>query len=79
MARHSLREIVLMVLAVLGGLGILLLIGSRLIYFMAGSMTPGTSGGVGAVVGGIGVNLFAMSIVAVVAIIVALAIFLWRR
>lgn len=78
MARHSLREIVLMVLAVLGGLGILLLIGARLIHVTAGSTTAGT-GGVGAVVGGLSVNLFTMLIVAVVAFVVVLAVFLWRR
>jgi hypothetical protein len=78
MARHNLREIVLMVLAVLGGLGILLLIGTRLIHVTAGSTTAGT-GGVGAVVGGFGVSLFALAIVAVVAIVVVLAVFLSRR
>ena len=78
MARHNLREIVLMVLAVLGGLGILLLIGTRLIHVTAGSTTAGT-GGVGAVVGGFGVSLFALAIVVVAAIVVVLAVFLSRR
>ena len=78
MARHNLREIVLMVLAVLGGLGILLLICTRLIHVTTGSPTPGT-GGVGAVVGGVGVNLFAMLIVTVVAFVVVLAVLLWKR
>ena len=41
MARHSFREIVLMVLAVLGGLGILLLIGTRLIHVTASSDAGG--------------------------------------
>jgi hypothetical protein len=78
MARHNLREIVLMVLAVLGGLGILLLIGTRLINVTAGFTTAGT-GGVGAVVGGVSVSLFAVLLFAAVAIILALAVFLWRR
>lgn len=78
MAPHNFREIVLMVLAVLGGLGILLLIGTRLIHVTA-SPTPAGTGGVGAVVGGFGVSLFALAIVAVVAIVVGLAVFLSRR
>jgi hypothetical protein len=78
MARHSFREIVLMVLAVLGGLGILLLIGTRLIHVTASSAPAGT-GGVGAVVGGFGVGLFGLAIIAMVAIAVVLAVFLWRR
>lgn len=78
MARHNFFEIVLMVLAVLGGLGILLLIGTRLIHVTAGSTTAGT-GGVGAVVGGVGVSLLAILILVVVAIIGALAVFIWRR
>jgi hypothetical protein len=78
MTRHNFREIVLMVLAVIGGLGILLLIGTRLIHVTASS-TPASTGGVGAVVGGVSVGLFALAIVAVVAIVVVLAVFLWRR
>jgi hypothetical protein len=78
MPRHNFLEIVLMVLAVLGGLGILLLIGTRLIHVTA-SFTPADTGGVSAVVGGFGVSLFALAIVAVVAIVVVLAVFLWRR
>ncbi len=78
MARHNFREIVLMVLAVLGGLGILLLIGIRLIHVTA-SPTPADTGGIGPVVGGVGVSLFALAIVALVAVVVVLAVFLWRR
>jgi len=77
MLRHNFLEIVLMVLAVLGGLGILLLIGSRLIHVTAGP--AGTGGGVGAFVGGVSINLFAMLIVAVVAFVVVLAVLLSRR
>jgi hypothetical protein len=78
MARHNFREIVLMVLAVLGGLGILLLIGTRLIHVTAWNSPAGT-GGVGAVVGGVSVSLFALAMVALVAIVVGLAVFLSRR
>ena len=78
MARHKLSEIVLMVSAVVGGLGILLLIGTRLIHLTAGSATAGT-GGVGAVAGGVSVPLFTILIVAVIAIVFALAIFLRNK
>lgn len=79
MARHNLREIVLMVLAVLGGLAILLLLGTRLIHLTATSTTAGTGGGVRSLVFGVSASLFALAMVAVVAIVVALAVFLWRR
>jgi hypothetical protein len=76
MARHNFREIVLMVLAVLGGLGILLLIGTHL--SPARSILPG-NGGVVFAVSGVSVRLFALAILALVAIAVMLAVFLWRR
>lgn len=79
MARHNLREIVLMVLAVLGGLAILLLLGTRLIHLTATSTTAGTGGEVRSFVFGVSASLFALAMVAVVAIVVALAVFLWRR
>ena len=79
MPRHNLREIVLMVVSVLGGLGILLLIGNRLILVARRSTTAGTGGGIGAGVGGISVSLFAMTIVAVLAFVVVLAVLLWKR
>jgi len=78
MPRHNFREIVLMILAVLGGLGILLLIGARLFHSTASSIPPGNSG-VSFVVGGVSVKLFAMLIVAVVAFVVMLAVFVWKR
>jgi hypothetical protein len=79
MPRHNLREIVLMVVAVLGGLGILLLIGTRLILVAGRSTTAGTGGGIGAGVGGVSASLFAMMIVAVLAFVGVVAVFLWRR
>lgn len=78
MARRNFREIVLMILAVLGGLGILLLISSRLIHVTASSIPPG-DGGFAFAVSGASVRLFVLAIVAVVAIVVVLAVFLWRR
>ena len=78
MPRHNFREIVLMVLAVLVGLGILLLIGARLFHFTENSIPPG-NGGVSFVVSGISIRLFAMLIVAVVAFVVMLAVLLWKR
>jgi hypothetical protein len=65
-----------MVLAVLGGLGILLLIGTHL--SPARSILPG-NGGVVFAVSGVSVRLFALAILALVAIAVMLAVFLWRR
>ena len=78
-ARHDFREIVLMVLAVLVGLGILLLIGTGLFHFTASSIPPGNGGGAVFVVGGLSVKLLAMLMVAVVLIVAGLAVFLSRR
>ncbi len=77
MARNNFREIVLIVLAILGGLGILLVIGSRLMHIAVGRATAGT-GGIAAVTGGFGVPLFSLVIVVLV-IVVVLAVSLWRR
>ena len=78
MAQRNFREIVIMVLAVLVGLGILLLISSRLILAMARPILPG-NGGVTFAVSGISVKLLAMLIVAVVAFAIVLAVLVWRR
>lgn len=77
MARHNFREIVLIVLAILGGLGILLVIGSRLMHIAVGRATAGTAG-VAAVTGGVSVPLFSLVIV-VLAIVLVLAVLLGRR
>ena len=66
-----------MTLALLVGLGILLLIAPRLMHIAIRRSTAGT-GGIAAVSGGISVTLFSLVIV-VLAIVVVLAIFLWRR
>ena len=77
MARYNFREIVLIVLAILGGLGILLVIGSRLMHIAVGRAVAGTGGGA-TVTGGVGVPLFSLVIV-VLAIVVVLAVLLGRR
>lgn len=77
MARHNFREIVLMILALLGGLAILMLIGSRLMHITGRRETAGT-GGIAAVTGGVSVPIFSVVIVAL-AMVVVLAVFLWRR
>ena len=70
MTRHSLAEILLMVLAVCGVLAILLLVGAGLLHPAARSMPPGT-GGIGFSIGGLRAIVFSVLIVAVVAIIIA--------
>jgi hypothetical protein len=70
MTRHSLAEILLMVLAVCGALAILSLVGAGLLHLAARSMAPGdwafsvSSAGLRAVV-------FSVFIVAVIAIVIA--------
>lgn len=78
MARHNFREIVLMVLAVLGGLAIVLLIGTRLTQVVANAIPPGDHGIVFSI-GGVSRKQFAMVIAALVGIVVLLAAFPWRR
>jgi uncharacterized membrane protein len=78
MTRLKLPEIVMMVLAVLGGLGILCIIGTRLMH-VAADRTTAETGGISAVAGGFGVSLFTLIVVVVLAIVVVLAVFLWRR
>ena len=77
MARHNFREIILILLAILGALGIVLVIGSRLIHIAVGRATAGT-GGIAASTGGVGVPLFSLVII-VLAIVVVLAVLLRRR
>jgi hypothetical protein len=70
MTRHSLAEILLMVLAVCGALAILSLIGTGLLHLTGGSTPPGT-GTFAVTFGGLSAILFSVLIVAVVAIIIA--------
>ena len=73
MTRHSLAEILLMVLAVCGALAILSLIGTGLLHLTARSMPPGT-GGIGFSIGGLSAIVFSVLVVAVVAIIIAVMV-----
>jgi len=79
MTRLKFSEIVVMVLALLGGLGIFFIIGTRLIL-LALSGGTGESGGSGFVIsGGISRRLFTFMILVVLALVVASAVALWRR
>ncbi len=71
MTRHSLAEILLMVLAVCGALAILSLIGTGLFHLTARSTPPGT-GGVVFISGGVSTKVFSVVLLAIVAIIIAL-------
>jgi hypothetical protein len=70
MTRHSKAEILLMVLAVCGALVIFFLIGTGLLHFAARG-TPAGTGGIGVSVGGMGVLVFSVLLVATVVVVVA--------
>jgi len=78
MTRHSLAEILLMVLAVCGALAILSLIGTGILHLAARSTPPGAFG-IAASTGGICVIVFSVLIVAVIAIVIALTFALRSR
>ena len=78
MTRHSLAEILLMVLAVCGALAILSLIGTGLLHLTARSTRPGT-GGVVLISGGVSTKVFSVVLLAVIAIIIALILALRSR
>jgi len=78
MTRHSLAEILLMVLAVSGAVAILSLIGTGLLRLTARGTPPG-AGGVVFSVGGVRMIVFSILIVAVVAIVIALTLTLKGR
>jgi hypothetical protein len=79
MAQPKLGEVVLMFLTVMVGVGILLLVGTALIHFTGSSIPPSGNGGVGFSVSRFSVNLFAMSMAALVAIVVMIAVWFWKR
>lgn len=79
MTRLKFPEIVVMVLAVLGGFGFLSLIGIGLIQMALSRATAETGGGVFVVSGGLSTRLFAIILLVVLAIVVAAAAALWRR
>ena len=77
MTRHSLAEILVMVLAVFGALAILSLIATGLLRLAARATPPGTAG-IGFSVGGVSMIVFSVLIVAV-AIVIALTLALKSR
>jgi hypothetical protein len=78
MTRLKFSEIVVMVLALLGGLGILFLIGTRLILLALARSTGETGGVVFAISGGV-TRLFTFLVLAILALVVVGAVALWRR
>jgi hypothetical protein len=78
MSRLKSPEIVVMVLALLGGLGFLVFVGNRLILTALGRTNAETGGGAFAVSGGV-TRTFAVIVVVVFALLVATAVALWRR
>jgi len=78
MTRHSLAEILVIVLAVFGAFAILSLIGTGLLRLTARATHP-DSGGIVFSVGGISRTVFSVLIVAVVAIVIALTLTLKSR
>lgn len=79
MTRLKFPEIVVMVLALLGGLVIVFLIGTGLMLTVLGSGHAGTGGGVSVFSWGISRRLFTLIVFVVLALIVAAAVALWRR
>ena len=73
MARHSLAEILIIVLAVCGALAMFSLIGTWLVRLTTRGTPPGGFG-ITFAFGGISTILFSVLIVAVIAIVVALAV-----
>ena len=78
MARHSLREILVMVLTVCGALAIFSLIATRLFHLTSQGTTAG-AGGFSFSLGGVSAILFSALIIAVVAIGVVLAVALRHK
>jgi hypothetical protein len=79
MTRLKFPEIVVMVLALLGGLGFLFLIGIGLMRMALRRATAETGGVAFAVSGGLSTKLFLVILIVALAAMVALAVFLWRR
>ena len=79
MTRLKFPEIIVMVLALLGGLVILFFIGIGLIQMALSRATAETGGGVFAVSGGLSTRLLAIILIVALAMVVAAAVALWRR
>jgi hypothetical protein len=79
MARPKFSEIIVMVLAVLGGFVFLFLIGIGLTQMALSRATAETGGSAFAISGGLSRRLFTFIVLVVLASIVAAAVALWRR
>ena len=79
MTRLKFPEIVIMLLAVLGGVGIFFLVGIRLILLLLIRSTGETGGTVFAVSRLTATTIFTFMLLVVFALIVAYAVVLWRH
>lgn len=78
MTRLKFSKLVVVVLALLGGCGILLFLGAGLIYATF-ARSAETGGGIFVMSGGISTRLFTAIIIVVVALLVTTAVAWWRR
>ena len=79
MTRIKFSEIVVIILALLGGLGFFYIIGTRLILLALTRGTGEPGGSVFAISGGISTRLFTFMLLVVLALVAATAVALWRR
>ena len=79
MTRPKFSEIIVMVLAVLGGFVFLFLFGASLVLTTIGRSSGETGGSAFAISGGLSRRLFTFIVLVVLASIVAAAVALWRR
>jgi hypothetical protein len=79
MHRLKFSEIVIIVLALLGGVGIVFFAGTRLMVTAVNRATAETGGTGFSVTGGITIRLFTFLAVLVLALIVLTAVAVWRR
>jgi amino acid transporter len=79
MTRLKFSEIVVMVLALLGGLVIVFLIGTGLMLAVLGRAHAETGGSAFVISGGLSSRLFTRILIVVLATVVATAVALWRR
>jgi hypothetical protein len=79
MTRLKFSEIVVIILALLGGLGFFYLIGARFILLALTRATGESGGTVFAISGGISTRLFTFMLFVVLALVAATAVALWRR
>ena len=79
MTRLKLSEIVIIVLALLGGLGFVFFAGTRLMVTAVSRAESGTGGSVFVVTGGLTTRLFSFLVLLVLALIVLTIAAVWRR